>query len=447
MMDQLPNCIDGPPWLQLLNWTFDPIGFLDKNYQKYGDIFTMRSSASNSCIFIGNPHAIQELFDKESNFDTGRNNAEIKLFVGQNSLLSMDGKRHRRERKLLMPPFHGERLKSYTQQICLATERIAGQWRVGKTFVAHHAMREIVLATIMKVVLGSSQVQYYRQLQSLISSWFNILNSPLFSITLFFAFLRKDFGTWTPWGQMKKRQRKIRKLLQEEIEYRRKNSNEQKQDLLGLMMAARDKSGQAMADDELIDELFTILFGGLETTAAILTWALYEIHYNPDVCEKLRQELDDVESNSDLFEITQLSYLTAVCKETLRMYPISAGTLDRIANSSVEIAGYLFEPETVLIPVPYLVHCREDLYPDARSFKPERFLGRRYSSFEYLPFGGGSRRCLGEALAQLELKLVLGTILSKYQLSLVAHKPVSIRRYGFIMAPKGGIKMVMTGKR
>ena len=446
-MNQLPNRITSPSWLQLLNWTLDPISFLDRNCRKYGDIFTMQLSATDFRVFIGNPQAIQEIFDKEANFDIGRGNEDLKIVVGSNSLLLMDGERHRRERKLLMPSFHGERLKSYSQQICQISERITSQWQVGQTFVVHRAMRQITLATIMQVIFGSSQGQCYEQLQTLLSDWFNIFNSPTFSTTLFFGFLQQDWRKWTPWGRMKQRQRQICKLLQEEIEYRRTNPDEQRQDLLSLMMATRDENGQSMTNEELIDELLTILFGGYETTAAILAWALYEIHRNPDICEKLQQELEDIGQHFDPLQIAQLPYLTAVCQETLRMYPISAGPLARIAKSSVKIAGYLFEPGTVIVPTHYLVHYREDLYPDARSFKPDRFLERRYSPSEYLPFGGGSRRCLGYAFAQLELKLVLATILSKYRLSLVDKKPVPIQRFGFIVAPRGGIKMVMTGKQ
>ena len=129
------------------------------------------------------------------------------------------------------------------------------------------------------------------------------------------------------------------------------------------------------------------------------------------------------------------------------MYPISAGPLTRIVTSSVNIAGHLFEPGTKLVPTPYLVHYREDLYPDARSFKPERFLNRRYSPSEYLPFGGGSRRCLGHAFAQLTIKLVVATVLSKYQLVLAEKKPVPIKRFGFTLAAQGGIKMSVMGER
>jgi cytochrome P450 family 110 len=161
----------------------------------------------------------------------------------------------------------------------------------------------------------------------------------------------------------------------------------------------------------------------------------------------LLHELDSLGDNPNPMEISQLPYLTAVTQETLRMYPVIPILFPRIAKSAVKIGGYEFDAEATFMPSIYLVHYREDLYPNAEQFKPERFLSQQYSAWEYLPFGGGSRRCLGYALAQLEMKLVLATVLSKYQLALAEDKPVKVQRRGFTLAPAGGVRMVMTGKR
>jgi unspecific monooxygenase len=264
---------------------------------------------------------------------------------------------------------------------------------------------------------------------------------------LFLKFLQKDWGEWTPWGQMKSKQQKVHKLLQAEIEERRNNHNHQQSDILSLMMAAKDENGQAMTDEELRDELLSLLFAGHETTATILAWAFYQIHQNTDILAKLLQEINSLGENPQPMEIAQLPYLTAVCNETLRMYPVLPIIFPRITKSSMNIAGYEFEPETMLMPSIYLVHYHEDIYPQPHQFKPERFLERQYSPSEYIPFGGGSRRCLGYALALLEIKLVLATVLSNYQLALVNNKPIKLQRRGFTLAPQGGVKMMMTGKR
>ncbi|MBR8833498.1 MAG: cytochrome P450 [Stigonema ocellatum SAG 48.90 = DSM 106950] len=447
MLSQLPNSITSPSWWQLINWIADPIGFQHRYSQKYGDIFSMHLSGIGSYVIIGNPQAIQEIFNQDSKFDIGRGNELAKPLLGQNSLMLMDGDRHRRERKLLMPPFHGERLQAYAKQICLITNQITSQWQVGQPFVARSAMQKISLEVIVQIVFGLSEGKRYQQLKPLLTAWVDMTDSPLRSSMLFLSFLQKDWGTWTPWGRMKQRQRQVHDLLQAEIAQKRTKQDDRRGDVLSLMMAARDENGQAMSDEELTDELLTILFAGHETTATTLAWAFYQIHQHPDILEKLQQELDSLGDNHNPMEIAQLPYLTAVCQETLRMYPVIPVLFPRITKSSMKIAGYEFDAETTFMPSIYLVHYREDLYTNAEQFKPERFLERHYSAWEYLPFGGGSRRCLGYALAELEMKLVLATVLSKYKLALAEDKPVKVQRRGFTLAPVGGVRMVMTGKR
>ena len=328
----------------------DPISFQDKCRRKYGDIFTIRLSGLGSLVVIGDPQAIQEIFSQDSKFDVGRGNALAAPLIGQNSLMLMDGARYRRERKLLMSPFHGERLQTYAKQICLITEQVASQCQVDQPFVARTVMQKISLETILQIVFGLSEGERYQQLKPLLTDWINMTDSPLRSSMLFLRFLQQDWGAWTPWGQMKRRQRHIHKLLQAEIEERRIKGNEGGADVLSLMMVARDEHGQAMTDEELRDELLTILFTGHETTAKTLAWALYQIHQRLDVRGKLLQELASLREDSSPMEIAKLPYLTAVCQETLRMYPVIPVIFPRIVKSPVQIAGYRFDAEETLMP-------------------------------------------------------------------------------------------------
>ena len=465
MSSQLPNCISTPPWWQLINWIGDPIEFQKKCSQKYGDIFSIRLSGLGSFVIIANPQVIQEIFSKDSKFDIGRANALAEPLIGNNSLMMMDGDRHRRERKLLMPSFHGEKIQVYAQQIIDITENISSKWQIGESFIVRSTMQKVSLEVILQVVFGLSEGSRYQQLKPLLTDWLDMTDSPLRSSILFFKFLQKDWGSWTPWGKMRRRQRQVRDLLQAEITEKRskiktetvdkgndghpreflfgeKNSRGNP-DVLGLMMAVRYEDGQAMSDEELTDELLTILFAGHETTATTLAWAFYQIYQNPDVLEKLQIELASLGENSNPLEIAKLPYLSAVCQETLRMYPVLPVLFPRIAKSPIKIGGYQFDAETTFMPSLYLVHYREDLYPNPQKFDPQRFLERQYSPSEYFPFGGGSRRCLGYALALLEMKLVLATIISKYQLASSDDKPVKIQRRGFTLAPTGGVKMVV----
>ncbi|MCC5634211.1 cytochrome P450 [Nostoc sphaeroides CHAB 2801] len=447
MINQLPNSVTNPSWWQLIKWIADPIGFQQKYSQKYGDIFSVNLSVIGSFVIIGHPQAIQEIFIQDSKFDIGRGNQLAKPHLGQNSLMLMDGSRHRRERKLLMPPFHEEKLQTYAQQICSITKQIVSQWQISQPFLARSAMQKVSLEVILLIVFGLSEGERYQQLKLLLPSWLDMIDSPLRSSMVFLPFLQQDWGRWTPWGQMKHRRRCIHQLLQAEIAEKRTKKDKNQSDVLSLMMAARDENGQAMTDEEIKDELLTILFTGHETTATMLAWALYELHRNSDVLEKLLQELYKLGENPNPMEISRLPYLTAVCQETLRMYPVIPIIFPRITKSSINIAGYQFEPETTLMPSIYLVHYREDLYPHPYQFKPERFLERQYSPSEYFPFGGGSRRCLGYALALLEMKLVLATVLSNYQLALVKNRPIRMQRRGLTLTPNGGVPMVITGKR
>ena len=450
MSNQLPNCITTPPWWQLMNWIADPIEFQKKYSRKYGDIFSMQLSGLGFSVILSNPKAIQELFSQDSKFDIGRANELAEPLIGKNSLMMMDGSRHRRERKLLMPAFHGEKIQVYAKQIIDITENIAGKWKIGESFIVRSTMQKVSLEIILQVVFGLSEGKRYEQLKPLLTDWLDMTDSPLRSSMLFLKFLQKDWGNWTPWGKMRQRQRQVYDLLQAEIEEKRINlatTDHTGNDILSLMMAVRDEDGQAMTDAELTDELLTILFAGHETTATTLSWAFYQIYQNPDVLEKLQVEFESLGENPNPLEIAKLPYLSAVCQETLRMYPVLPVLFPRIALSPIKIAGIEFDAETTFMPSVYLVHYREDLYPNPQQFQPQRFLEKQYSASEYFPFGGGSRRCLGYTLAQLEMKLVIATVLSKYQLASLDDKPVKIQRRGFTLAPTGGVNMVMKGKR
>ncbi len=232
-----------------------------------------------------------------------------------------------------------------------------------------------------------------------------------------------------------------------EIQERRDNPDTSREDILSLMMAARDEQNQPMTDKELRDELMTLLVAGHETTASSLTWAFYWIHHLPEVRKKLLGELDGVDIKNDLSTIGKLSYLKGVCAETLRIYPIALIAFPRINKAPIKIMDYEYPPETQLMPCIYLTHHREDLYPQPKQFKPERFIEKQYSAYEYLPFGGGNRRCIGMAFALFEMKLVLTTVLKNFELSIVNNHQVKPTRRGATLAPSGGKWLVAKGKR
>ncbi len=259
--------------------------------------------------------------------------------------------------------------------------------------------------------------------------------------------MQQDFGVWSPWGKFLRYQQQIDKLLYAEIAERRAKPDPDRIDILSLLISARDEADASMTDQELRDQLITLILGGYETTTSAIAWAFYWIHHQPLVRQKLLQELDSLGNYPDPMSIYRLPYLTAICNETLRIYPILMFSLPRVVQEPVQLMGYRLEPGTVVLPNIYMTHQREDLYPEPKLFKPERFLERQFSPYEFLPFGGGVRRCIGDALAQFEMKLVLATIISKYQLSLADNRPERPQRRGFTLAPTNGVKMLIQGQR
>ncbi|MEB3341388.1 cytochrome P450 [Okeania sp.] len=422
-------------------FVFDPLSAIEERYSEYGDIFTTNTNSSFPLIYFCNPKAIQQIFTADPDtFISGSSNRILGNLVGRNSLLLQDGDRHQRQRKLLMPPFHGDQMRNYGDLIYNVTSDVMSQWKINKPFAIRKSTQEISLKVILVTVFGLNQGQRYEKLRLLMSDVLDSTSSPLSSTLLFFNFLQQDLGPWSPWGRFLRKREKLHDLVLAEIEIARKEGNH-RDDILSLLLEARDEAGDPMSDEEIKDELLTMLLAGHETTASALAWALYWIDKIPSVREKLRSELGNVRDKSDKVAITKLPYLSAVCQETLRIYPIAINGFPRIVQKPVEIMGYQLEPGMVAIVPIYLTHHREDIYPEPKKFKPERFLERQFSPYEYLPFGGGSRRCIGSAFALFEMKLVLATILSQYELKLVSDKPIKPVRRGVTMAPPANMQM------
>ena len=453
----LPDGPRTPKYLRffrILKLVLRPLDYLENYAQRYGDIFKIGGENSPPFVYVSNPQAIKEIFTADPDqFESGRGNGVLRFLLGDRSLMLLDGEPHQRQRRLLMPPFHGDRLRIYSQLICDITEQVTHQWAIGSPFLIRAPMQEITLRGIFQAVFGLHQGERLQQLRRLINTLQDSFDSPLSSSLLFFGFLRKDWGPLSPWGRFLRLKQQVRDLIYDEIRERRAEmqmseaSQPNRTDILSLLMMARDEAGQPMADEELQDELLTLLIAGHETTASASVWALYWVLHLPEVEQKLRQELDSLGDRPNPSDIAQLPYLTAVCQETLRIYPVAPNTFIRVLKAPMAILGYQFETGTALLPSIYLVHQRQDLYPDPQRFDPERFLKRQYTPYEYLPFGGGARRCLGAALAQLEMKLVIATILKHFQLALPQNRRLKPVRRGLTFAPPGNMRMVVAQKR
>ncbi|MFN6476905.1 cytochrome P450 [Nostoc sp. DedQUE07] len=446
---KLPNGPQTHPWVQTYQWLTNPLEYMEDCAKSYGDIFTLRiGPVFTPQVFISNPQAIQQIFTTDpKQLDSGAAAGSGTPLLGPNSLLSLEGKPHQRQRKLLTPPLHGERMQAYGDLICEITKQVTSHWPVGETFTVLSSMQEISFQVILKAVFGLKDGLRYEKLKETLIAILNPKRPVVRAIMLFFPLLRQDFGPRSPWGSYLRLRQEMDDLIYAEIQERRSLADQSRSDILSLMMAARDEAGEPMTDIELRDELMTLLIAGHETTASSLAWALYWIHHQPEVREKLVQELDSLGEKKDPNAIFRLPYLNAVCSETMRLYPVAMLGLNRLVKSPLEIAGYKFDSGTILVPCIYLSHHREDLYPNSKQFRPDRFLERQFTPAEFLPFGGGNRRCIGMAFALFEMKLVLATILSDWQMKLADTKPVLPVRKSFLLAPGGGVPMVVTGKR
>ncbi|GGA27398.1 cytochrome P450 [Okeania sp. KiyG1] len=447
-MMKLPDSPKTPHWLQKIQYLTNPISYLESNYQRYGDIFNAPIFGyGNQQFLVGHPLGLQKLFTREGKEIYVCKNEVTGVVVGDNSTLVMEGDSHRWQRKLVMPHLQQKNIIAYGQTICKLTEQVFSQLTPGKTFSAFSVAEELSLEILVNIVFGIQEKERFQQFKQLVVEFWDLATSPLIASAILVPLLRKDWGSWSPWGRFLHLQQQIDQLLYTEIRNRCAQSNPDSTDIMTLLLSARDEDGQGMSDQQLRDELMGLLTAGTETTATGIAWALYWIHYHPEVREKLLQELETLDESPEPMTIFKLPYLTAVCNESLRIYPPVMFTFPREVKEPVELMDFQLEPGTQVYGAVYLTHHREDLYPESKKFKPERFLERKYTPYEFLPFGGGSRRCLGENLALFKMKLALATILDNYQLALVDRQWRKPSVKGIALIPSGGGKMVLKGKR
>lgn len=434
----LPNGPRTPATLQLIQWIASPLWFMRNCSERYGDCFTVSfgDNLSRTVVF-SDPQVLKIILtsDESKEFDApGELNAVLEPLLGAQSLIGLSGDRHRRMRQLMMPPFHGERMRSYGELIGDVADEVMRGCVIGKRFLLRKCMQTITLRVILRAVFGLEEGLRYEQMEKALASLLEASSTRLSVGFLYLPILRQDLGPLSPWGNFVRKRQWIDRLIFDEITERRMRQDTTRNDMLTLLMLARDEAGEALTDEELRDELMTLLVAGHETTATALTWALYWIHKVPEVRQQLLAELQTVDPG-DHGALSRLPYLNAVCCETLRIYPVGMLTFPRVTTSRVELGGYSLEPGTIVIGSIYLTHRRKEIYPDPDRFRPERFLERRFSPYEYLPFGGGARRCIGMTFAQFEMKLVISGILSSFELALADNRSARPMRRGVTAGP------------
>jgi cytochrome P450 family 110 len=436
MTDRVSNLPPGPslpPLLQTLYISLNPIAFLDQCQQRYGDTFTLRvlGPGSPPIVFLSHPDSVQAVFTTLSDrLSLGKVAHVFRPLTGNQSLIMQNGDRHQHQRQLLMPPLHGNQLQRYGELIQQITQEAIADWQVGDRLSIRPTMSRVSLAVILRVVFGIQPGRRYQDLETRLEQLLEAITSTLYSTQFFFPLLQQNWGRWSPWGSFLEQRAAIDRLIYAEIAERR-SQHTPSTDVLSLLLSARDEQGQPLSDAELRDQLMTLLLLGHETTASALAWAVYWVHQEASVRSHLLQELDGV---TDAEAIAQLPYLTAVCREALRVYPIALIAQPRRVEQAVELEGYDFQPGAVLVPCIFTAHRRSQAYPQPQQFNPDHFRDRK-SPYEFFPFGGGSRSCIGMALALYEMKLALATVLQAYDLSDASLGTVQPQRRGITFVP------------
>ncbi|GJD16856.1 cytochrome P450 [Rivularia sp. IAM M-261] len=442
---KLPPGPKTPSWLLGLQFEADVFSYMDAISKRYGDIVTVMFG-STPTVYVSNPSGIKEIFTQSKEIVArGALNQDFALFTGEQGVLQLDGLRHKNRRKLLMSAFHGARMQACGQGICELTEKIMSLQPIGKPFLAYSTVEYITLAVGIEIVMGLRDGEHYERIKYLFASVFKHELSPLLQLVAKLPFWGWNLGRWSPQGNLLYLRQELFQLLYAEVQERRKQADPSRTDILSELVLARDETGEPIANEEVRDLLISPIGAAQGASATAITWALYWIHSLPHVRDRLLAELNCIGENPDITTILALPYFNAVCNEVLRIYPTQLFSFPRIVESPVEIMGYKLSPGTILIANIYSTHQREDLYPEPKQFKPERFLEKQFPTYEFLPFGGGSRVCIGGTFALLEMKLVLATILSHYQLKLVIKQPEKPKFDGLLCYPASGVKMILQG--
>ncbi len=368
-----------PGIFQLVSYGRDPLGFLADQQRRHGDIFTIHFPYFGRIVYVAEPSLVKALFTGDpAVFHAGEANATVlEPALGPNSVLTLDDGPHLRQRKLLLPPFHGERVERYGELIREITRREMESWPVGEPFAIRPHTQQITLAVIMRAVFGVHDEERLARFAILIDDFARRVG-----LVATIPPLRRDLGRLSPWGRFVRSRQALDAFIYEEIALRRAEAEtEARDDVLSLLLGARDEEGEPMNDRELRDEMVTVLGAGHETTATGLAWAVERLAHNPAVLAKLRDSLAAGEED----------YLGATVKETLRSRPVIVD-VGRKLTAPATVGGHELAAGTFVLAAIAALHYRQDSFPEPKEFRPERFLEAKTDNYAWIPFGGGVRR-------------------------------------------------------
>ena len=410
-------------------WVLRPTQAMDACRRRYGPMFSYRISWSGRFVLLSDPEHVKAVFSGSPEvLHAGEANAIVEPVLGPSSVLVLDEAAHMRQRKLMLPSFHGDRLHRYREQMVAITEQELARWPHGTPAPAREHTQAITLEVIMRTVFGVDDAERLDRLRIALKDLLEWTTSPS-RLFLVAGLGPRRLATSRILG-FRRARAAVDALVHDEIRRRQGDPGvAERDDVLSLLVQARDEEGSPMTPAEIRDELMTLLVAGHETTATALAWALEQLSRHPEALARL--ERGDSEE-----------YLDAVVQETLRLRPVIVAVVRRLTEP-MELGGYTLPAGVTVAPCVYLVHRNPEIYPDPDAFRPERFLDSPPGTYTWIPFGGGVRRCLGASFAQLEMKTVLSTILSHSSLRTTEAPPERMTRRAITFVPERGGRVVL----
>ena len=428
-----PQVPPGPRYprpLQTIGWLKRPGPWMERCRDRYGDTFTIRIANEGEWVLMSHPDAVREIFTGDpALLHAGKANRILLPFLGPDSVLLLDGSPHLRQRKLMLPPFHGDRMRRYESLMVDVAEREVATWPAGDPLSLMPRMQALTMEIILRAVFGIREGERLEHMRAVLTRMLEFATRPS-SFVMMASLGPEKFGELR---RFRKVIAPVDELLLDEIRSRRAGGGLAEQDdIMSLLLQATHEDGSPMGDSELRDELLTLLLAGHETTATSLSWALERLLRHPAAWDRLRDEAATGET----------AYIDATVKETLRLRPVLPLVV-RELQQPMEIAGHHLPAGVRVAPCIYLMHRRPELYPEPEAFRPERFLDHTPGTYTWIPFGGGIRRCLGASFALFEMSTVLGVVARSATLRAARPEhPERVVRRAIMLTPEHGAEAV-----
>lgn len=441
----------------------DPYGFLAECARRYGDIFTLRLPVRAPHVIFGEPSLVRQVFSLSPDVYEGHVSL-IPFNIGDRSLLFIDDEQHRRERVLMMPNLHGERLRNYTALILKAADATFDTWKPGSQVALKEGLQDISMRAILSCFFGVTDPAQAERYQRLLLTWMTKTFTPLVYIAGLFkgaARVRRALdeagarrGSFSlsgllPWNRGAAAKDELLSLVREDFERCRREGTKGRTDILALLSEARYEDGTLMLVESALDALMALLVAGYDSASTALAWALCYMLPRRDVMDAVEAELQKVFSDGviDPNRTHELVYMEACLKEAMRIAP-PAPSVSRVLRRPIELGGYQLPAGTILWPCVYLAHHRPDLWPEPETYRPERFLNAgAIPPNHYFPFGGGRRTCVGIAFAGVQMRIVLAQLLLRNRIRLASDKPVIPAFRGQFVAPSEEVYVVIEEAR